>query len=129
MHETIVAQSVLSTISAQAAKLSAKPISAKISCGQLNPINDETLSFAFEVAAKGTVCEGMKLDVVHIALKSTCKKCGKGFDFDIYSPACANCGSQDFEIGPDAPLLLEEIEFEDNRQDEGFTEQENSRQE
>jgi len=129
MHEMMVAQSILSTISAEATKLSVKPISAKISCGQLNPINDEALNFAFEVAAKDTVCEGMKLEVEHIALKATCKKCGKGFDFDIYSPACPDCRSEEFEIGPDAPLLLEEIEFEDNRQDEGFTEQENSQQE
>lgn len=113
MHEMMVAQSILSTISAEATKLSVKPISAKISCGQLNPINDEVLNFAFEVAAKGTVCERMKLEVVHIPLKATCKRCGKKFDFDIYSPACGNCESEDFEIGPDAPLLLEEIEFED----------------
>jgi hydrogenase nickel incorporation protein HypA/HybF len=129
MHETMVAKSILSAIMVQADKLNTRPVSAKISCGQLNPINDEILNFAFEAAAKDTICEGMKLDIVHIPLKSTCKKCGKNFDFDIYSPACANCGSQDFEIGPDAPLLLEEIEFEDNRQDEGFTEQENSQQE
>jgi hydrogenase nickel incorporation protein HypA/HybF len=109
----MVARSILSAILAQAAKLNAKPISAKISCGQLNPINDEVLNFAFEVVVKGTVCERMKLEVVHIPLKATCKRCGKKFDFDIYSPACANCESEDFEIGPDAPLLLEEIEFED----------------
>jgi len=113
MHETIVAQSVLSAITAQADKLNAKPVSAKISCGQLNPINDEILSFAFEAAAKGTVCENIKLEVVHIPLEATCKKCGKKFDFDIYSPTCAQCGSSDFGIGSDAPLLLEEIEFED----------------
>ena len=114
MHETMVAESVLLAISAKAAELNLKPISAKISCGQLNPINDEVLKFAFEAAARGTVCEGLKLQVVHIPLKATCKRCGKDFDFDIYSPTCANCKSEDFEIGPDAPLLLEEIEFEDS---------------
>jgi hydrogenase nickel incorporation protein HypA/HybF len=113
MHEMMVAESILSAILAQADKLGAKPISAKISCGQLNPINDEVLNFAFEAASEGTVCKQMKLKVVHIPLKATCKKCGKGFDFDIYSPACAKCGSSDFGIGSDAPLLLEEIEFED----------------
>ncbi len=111
MHETMVARSILSAILAQADELGAKPISAKISCGQLNPINDEVLNFAFEVASDGTVCEQMKLEVIHIPLAATCKMCGKSFDFDIYSPACADCGSEDFKIAPDAPLLLEEIEF------------------
>ena len=113
MHETMVAQSILSAVVAEAAKLDAKPVSAKISCGQLNPINDEVLNFAFEVAARGTLCEQMKLEVIHIPLTATCKRCGKKFDFDIYSPGCADCGSEDFKIAPDAPLLLEEIEFED----------------
>ena len=114
MHETMVAQNVLKTILAEASKINAKPLSAKISCGQLNPINEDILNFAFEAAAKGTVCEGMKLEIVHIALKATCKNCGKTYNFNIYSPVCAGCESTEFDIGKDAPLLLEEIEFEDN---------------
>lgn len=43
MHETMIAESILAGISAEAAKIEAKPISAKISCGQLNHINDEIL--------------------------------------------------------------------------------------
>ena len=115
MHETMVARCILTEILAQADKLGAKPISAKISCGQLNPINDEILNFAFEIASQGTVCEQMKLEVIHIPLAATCKMCGKSFDFDIYSPACADCKSEDFKIAPDAPLLLEEIEFAETR--------------
>ena len=114
MHETMVAKSVLETILAEVSKINAKPLSAKISCGQLNPINDEVMNFAFEAAAKGTVCEGMKLEIVHIPLKATCKNCSKTYDFNIYSPVCADCQSTEFVIGKDAPLLLEEIEFEDN---------------
>ena len=68
MHETVVAQSILDTVLAEAQKINARPISAKISCGQLNPINDEVLNFAFELAAKSTVAEGMKLHIKHIPL-------------------------------------------------------------
>lgn len=109
----MVAQSLLAAIAAEAEKLNAKPISAKISCGQLNPINDEALNFAFEIAAAGTVCQQMRLEIVHIPLKATCKKCRRTFSFDIYSPACPDCKGQNFQIAHDAPLLLEEIEFED----------------
>ena len=113
MHETMVAQNIVNTVLAEAAKLGAKPISAKISCGQLNPINDEVLNFAFDIAAKDTVCRGMKLEVIHNPLVGLCKKCGKSFEFDIYSLHCTYCNSSEFELKPDAPLLLEEIEFED----------------
>jgi hydrogenase nickel incorporation protein HypA/HybF len=114
MHETMVAQSVLKIIITEASKVNAKPLSAKISCGQLNPINEDILNFAFEAAAKNTVCQGMKLNIVQIPLKATCKKCGKTYDFNIYSTVCADCESTEFVIGKDAPLLLEEIDFEDN---------------
>ena len=113
MHETFVAKSLIQTIEAEAAKISAGPISATISCGQLNPINDESLNFAFEIAAGDTICKGLKLHIKHIPLKATCKNCGTDFDFDLYSPSCRKCSGSDFEIAQDAPLLLEEIEFED----------------
>ena len=65
MHETIVAQSVVNTILAETEKVGKKPVSATISCGQLNPINDHVMEFAFENAVKDTICEGMKLEVLH----------------------------------------------------------------
>ena len=113
MHETMVAASVLRSIVEQAEKIGAKPISAVISCGQFNTLNDEVMQFAFETAAAGTICEGMKLDIKHIPLRATCKECNTTFAFDVYEPTCVQCRSTEFTIEPDAPLLLEEIEFED----------------
>lgn len=111
MHETMVAQSLLETISAEADKRSAKPISAKVSCGVLNAVNDDVLSFAFDAIAKGTACEGMKLQIEHKQLKARCKSCEEVFEFELYQPVCPKCGSSDFELQPDAALVLEEIEF------------------
>jgi hydrogenase nickel incorporation protein HypA/HybF len=121
MHETMIAQSVFQAVLEQARKLNARPISAKVSCGQLSPINEEVMNFAFDIAAKGTVCEGMTLEIVQIPLKATCEKCGGTFELDIYSAHCMYCGGTDFNILPDAPLLLEEIEFEDKQTDEGLS--------
>jgi hydrogenase nickel incorporation protein HypA/HybF len=112
MHETMVAESLLAAISAEASKQNAKPVSVKISCGMLNAINDEVLCFAFEAIAKGTVCEGLKLEVEHKQMQGRCKNCSENFDFEVTDPSCRKCGSEDFELLPDAPLLLEEIEFE-----------------
>jgi hydrogenase nickel incorporation protein HypA/HybF len=112
MHETMVAESLLATISDETAKQNAKPISAKISCGMLNAINDEVLRFAFEAIAKGTACEGMRLEVEHKQMRGRCKKCGAIFYFEVTHPSCRKCSSEDFELLPDAPLVLEEIEFE-----------------
>ncbi len=112
MHETMVAQSLLATISDETAKQNAKPVAAKISCGTLNAINDEILCFAFEAIAKGTPCEGIRLEIEHKPIQGKCKNCDETFDFELCQPKCPKCGGEEFDILPDAPLILEEIEFE-----------------
>ena len=111
MHETMVAKSLLKQISDEAAKQNAKPLVAKISCGKLNDINDEVLRFAFDVIAKGTICEQMKLEIEHKSLEAKCKSCNEIFIIDFSNPKCSKCQSSEFELMPDAPLILEEIEF------------------
>jgi len=112
MHEAMVAQSLLATISDEAAKHNARPVAVKISCGQLSAVNDEALRFAFEAVAKGSSCEGIKLDIEHKPLRAQCRNCSESFDVDISQPKCSACGSEDFELLGDAPLVLEEIELE-----------------
>jgi hydrogenase nickel incorporation protein HypA/HybF len=112
MHETAVAQSLLEIIAQESQSRHARPVRAKMSCGELNAINDEALSFAFEALAQGTPCEGMTLEIEHKALQAKCKTCGDVFVLEWTNAECPNCGGGDFELLPDAPLLLEQIEFE-----------------
>ena len=111
MHETMVAQNLLATISAETVKQNAKPIAAKISCGMLNAINDELLSFAFDAVSKGTNCEGITLEVEHKPMRGKCKSCDEVFEFELSNARCPKCGNEDFTLLPDEPLVLEEIEF------------------
>ncbi len=113
MHETMVAESLLVVMSDEAAKQDAKPVSARISCGMLNAINDEILCFAFEAIAKGTPCEGVELEIEHKPMQSQCRKCKQSFEIELSRPRCPKCGSEEFELLADAPLMLEEIEFGD----------------
>ncbi len=112
MHEMMVAQSLMAIISDEAAKHDAKPVGAKISCGTLNPVNDEALRFAFEAIAKDTSCEGLEFHIEHKPLRGRCRNCGRNFDVELSHPACSECGSEDFALLPDAPLILEEIDFQ-----------------
>lgn len=112
MHELMIAQNLLAAISAESEKLSARPTGARISCGSLYAINDEALCFAFGAIAKGTACEGVKLSIEHKPTRGQCKSCNQTFDVELSSPRCSNCGSVDFELLADSPLILEEIELE-----------------
>ncbi len=112
MHEMMVAQSLITIISDEAAKHNARPVGAKISCGTLNPVNDEALRFAFEAIGKDTPCEGIAIEIEHKPIGARCRKCNEGFHVELSHPACPKCGDDSFELLPDAPLLLEEIDFE-----------------
>lgn len=117
MHEATVAQGLIDVILQEAEKQHARPIRAKMSCGELNKVNDDVLSFAFEAVAQGTLCEGMRLEIEHKPLQATCKLCGSVFAVDVSKIQCPDCQGGDFELLPDAPLILDEIEFE--RADDG----------
>ena len=119
MHETAVAQSLVETISQEARTRHAKPIGAKMSCGQLNAVNDEVLTFAFDAVARGTVCEGMQLQIEHKPIRAKCATCDRLFDVTLSEASCPHCESKDFALLPDAPLILEEIEFEGIEDGEG----------
>ena len=112
MHETMVAQSLLAAIEGEAAKQNAKPVSAKISCGTFNALNEDIFCFAFESLAKGTACEGVELTIEHKPIRGKCKNCTTEFDIELSSPACPKCSGEQFELLPDEPLILEEIEFD-----------------
>ena len=112
MHETAIAQGIFDAIEKEAEKQKAKPLSAKITCGLLNAVNDEVLQFAFDVICKGTICEATKLNIDHKPLLGQCKKCDNHFCIDISKPLCPHCGSGDFKLLPDEPIMLQEIEFD-----------------
>jgi hydrogenase nickel incorporation protein HypA/HybF len=111
MHETVVAQNMIDVVLEEAQKHQKKPVRIKVSCGQLNALNDEVFGFAFEVVGKGTLCEGVQIDIEHKSLQGRCEDCKLVFDLDIDHAVCSACHSDSFQLLPDAPLILEEIEF------------------
>jgi hydrogenase nickel incorporation protein HypA/HybF len=115
MHEMMVADSLLRIILQQCQDREARAIGVKISCGQLNAINDDVLGFALEAIAKGTACEGIRLEVEHKPLQAECRHCGQvyGHALDADLPRCPGCGGADFRLLPDSPLVLETIEFQE----------------
>lgn len=112
MHETAVAQGLIEAILQEADRQGGRPVRAKMSCGRLNAVNDEVLRFAFEAIAEGTPCEGMVLEIEHKPLQAKCRSCASAFAVDLSEARCPRCTGDDFELLPDAPLVLDEIEFE-----------------
>ncbi len=113
MHEAVVAENVLSAILAECQTCGRRPLEATISCGQLNVINDEAFHLAFEALAAGSVCAGLRINIEHKPFQGRCRQCDVVFEITLSHAFCPSCKQEDFEILPDAPLLLETIEFEE----------------
>ncbi len=111
MHETVAAQNMIDVVVQEAQKHKKKPVRIKVSCGQLNVLNEEVFGFAFEVVGKGTLCEGVQIDIEQKPLQGQCENCKLVFDLDMDHAQCSACQSDAFHLLPDAPLILEEIEF------------------
>jgi hydrogenase nickel insertion protein HypA len=113
MHEATVAQSVLQAILRESEQRHAKPLHAKISCGQLNTLHKDVFCLAFEALAQGTLCEGMTFSVEQKPFQAVCNDCEHRFAVAYAADACPACRSESFALLPDAPLLLETIDFQE----------------
>ena len=113
MHEASVARSLLATILAEAQKQAGKPVHGKISCGQLNKLNQEVFVLAFDALAVGSPCAGMTFDIEIKPFRATCSACECVFPVAFSTAACPRCASEAFNLLPDAPLILETIEFQE----------------
>ncbi len=81
----------------------------KILVGELLMINPEQLEFCFEVASKGTILEGAKLEIEFVKAKATCTLCGRKFEGVEY-PICECGGFLQIEGGKE--FILEKIQME-----------------
>jgi len=70
------------------------------------------LRFIFKAIAKDTPCEGVKLQVQLKPIRMRCKNCGCNFEVDLLHPERPKCGETVLKLQYDAPLILEEIEFQ-----------------
>ncbi|MDH7598887.1 MAG: hydrogenase maturation nickel metallochaperone HypA [Sedimentisphaerales bacterium] len=113
MHEAAIAEALLKTILDVAGGQRGRPLAARISCGQFAAVNPEALCFAFDALAKGTRCEGMRLQVEIRPVEARCSACGRIWTIDDGYSRCPNCSSQQFSLLPEPPLLLESVDFED----------------
>ena len=125
MHETVIAQRLHKLISAEAAKYGKRPVAAKISCGTFSAVNDELLLEAFDAIIKGTNIERLNLEIEHKPMQGLCNKCKQKFNLDLSGMRCTGCGSEDFDLLSDAPIILEEIEFKTEKKSESQNRQKN----
>ncbi len=113
MHELGIAQSVLETVQAEAAKRNAKPVKVGLRIGELSAIDPDALRFSFEALTAETDLQGLELEIEFCPRRHRCLECGTEFEAKDFIFDCPQCRANRTEcIGGDE-LQLAYVELEE----------------
>ncbi|AIT10303.1 hydrogenase nickel incorporation protein HypA [Candidatus Francisella endociliophora] len=111
MHEFSLCQSVIS-IAKKASKDNSKEVSKIIvKVGNLAGVDTESFEFWFPVAAKDSVLEQAKLEIIYEQAVAKCKACEHEFELTKLYEQCPSCGSFEKDLLKGKDMLVESIVF------------------
>src|SRR5262245_51565422 len=91
MHELSLSGAIVNTVEKHAAGRPVSGVSMRI--GALRQVVPDTLDFYFAFVAKGTVCEGARLEQELVPALLRCGACGREWELDLPVFACGECGA------------------------------------
>ncbi len=113
MHELSIAESILDAVRKEIAlHPGAVPLRVGVRIGSMAAIDEEALTFCFEVVVHGTEWETLKLETKVIPARRICNSCGNTFIIEDYNSVCPACGSEDTRADGGDELDLEYLEVE-----------------
>jgi hydrogenase nickel incorporation protein HypA/HybF len=78
--------------------------------GALSGAVPETLEFAFDIVAKGTMAEGATLQIERVPVLCYCAACAQEFEPKDFVCECTRCGRPSVEIRRGRELQLTSVE-------------------
>jgi hydrogenase nickel incorporation protein HypA/HybF len=110
MHELALGRAILQTALAHAGGRRVRRV--RVSVGALRQASPASLSFYFELLARGTACEQAVLEARPQPARLRCP-CGTEWEPSEPSFLCPACGGAGAEIVSGEQLMVEEIEVEE----------------
>jgi hydrogenase nickel incorporation protein HypA/HybF len=111
MHEFAIAEGVVQTAVRHADGRRVMVVSMRL--GALRQVVPETLSFAFELAARGTACEGARLEHELVPCRLRCPSCRVAWTATEPDFRCRTCASPAVVVSGNE-LEVQSIEVEDD---------------
>jgi hydrogenase nickel incorporation protein HypA/HybF len=118
VHELSVAIAIVELVERHASGRRVAVINLKV--GAMRQVVPRSLEFQFQFAARGSVCEGARLEQAPVGALLRCGGCGHDWDPApraaettsdlIFSFRCPACGSAGFEVVRGEELEVESIE-------------------
>ena len=90
MHELSLSGAIVNTVVKHAQERAVSVVNLRV--GALRQVVPDTLDFYFGFVAKGTVCEGARLEQELVPARLACTSCEREWELDLPIFLCAECG-------------------------------------
>jgi hydrogenase nickel incorporation protein HypA/HybF len=111
VHELSLARALLTQLVAESERHAfARVVRVKLAIGALGHVDPEALTFAFEVASRGTLAEGAALDVERVAGAAHCLGCGADVAVHGRGDFCPKCGGGHLVVTGGEDMKIRELE-------------------
>jgi hydrogenase nickel incorporation protein HypA/HybF len=110
VHELSLSSAIVNTVVKHAEGRRVSVVSMRI--GALRQVVPDTLEFYFEFVARGTVCEGARLEQELIPARVRCEPCDREWEIDTPIFRCPGCGGAASVVGG-SEFEVESIDVEE----------------
>jgi hydrogenase nickel incorporation protein HypA/HybF len=110
VHELSLASAIIDTATRHAAGRRVTAVHLRV--GHLRQVVPVSLQFYFEHVARGTVCEGARLEQEVIAARLRCEACGHGWGIEVPAFHCPACAGSAVQVAAGDELEVESIDVE-----------------
>jgi hydrogenase nickel incorporation protein HypA/HybF len=111
VHELSLSSAVVNTVVKHARERRVGLVSLRV--GRLRQVVPDTLEFYFELTARGTVCEGARLEQELVDARLRCEPCAHEWEIGIPAFRCPRCGGEVI-ISSGEEFEVESIEVEED---------------
>ena len=111
MHELSLSTAIVNTVAKHADGRRVTVVSLRV--GRLRQVIPDTLEFYFEFVARGSVCEGARLEQEIVPARLRCRACPREWEIEIPAFRCPECGGSDVEVASGDEFEVESIEVEE----------------
>ena len=111
MHELSISAAIVEVANRHAA--GRRVVRVEVKVGHLRQVVPDSLEFYFEFVARGTVCEGARLEHEAIPALLRCDACRREWSIEIPAFRCPTCGGSDVVVASGNEFEVQSIEVEE----------------
>jgi hydrogenase nickel incorporation protein HypA/HybF len=111
VHELSLSSAIVNTVVKHADGRRVTAVNLRV--GRLRQVVPDSLEFYFEFVARGTVCEGARLEQEAIDARLRCRACERAWEIEIPAFRCPTCGGGDVAVASGNEFEVESIEIEE----------------